>query len=186
MTAFLVLLHGCERRRHRGAWGGGLAGELIELRAELVSFHSGAGEGSFDFSVGAGPDGNGGREHFHACGGQAQVADSAVVEVGVGFKKTAAGQSFDRGGEGGAIHAEELGYGAHGGRRNAGHIGPVEAHEQGELAVVDASRLERFIKAAGQGAGGTLDIETEAGVSHQESGGEGDWLKILQICFRDG
>ena len=117
------------------------------------------GKLAFEVVVGLAPGGDGAGEEAAAFAGELEDAAAAVGGVGRDFDEAAALKGFESGGEGGAVHGEEGGDGAHG-----GGLGAVEGHEERELAVGQAEGAEGDVEAAGEGAGGALDVEAEAGV----------------------
>ena len=118
-----------------------------------------------DFVVGLLPHGNSACQERTAFGGEYEDAAAAVGWVGRNLDQAAALERLEGGGERGAIHGEQGGYRAHG-----RWLGAIEGHQQGELAVGQVEGAQGFIEAAGEGAGGALDVKTEAAVAYEEGG----------------
>ena len=117
-----------------------------------------------DLVVGLLPHGNGACEEGASLGREYQDAAAAVGWVGRHFDQAAALQWLEGGGQRGSIHGKQSGDGAHGRR-----LGAIEGHQQRELAVGQFEGAEGFIEPAGQGAGGALDVKTEAAISNKKS-----------------
>jgi hypothetical protein len=129
--------------------------------AELV----GAGESLFDGSVGLVPDWDCGGKQSSPRGGESKLTGSPVFRVRCDREQAAALQGLECGRQGGAIHRQKSGDGAHG-RGD----GAVETHEQGELAAGEVERAEGVVETPGERTGGALDVEAEAAVADQECG----------------
>jgi len=115
--------------------------------------------------VGRFPDRQGVGEDLPSFFGEDEDAAAAVGGVRGDFDQAPALQRFERGGEGGTVHGEQVGDGAHGGWRGA-----VERHEQGELAVGQAEGAQDFVEASSQGTCRTLDVEAKAGIPDEDGG----------------
>ena len=122
-----------------------------------------------DVAVKGEPDREGFGEQSSAGWGESQDTGAAVVWVGSYGEQAAALKRLQRGGEGGSIDGEQRGDSGH--RDGAG---PVQRHEQRELAVSEAERAEGVVEAAGEDAGGSLEVEAEAVVANVDGVGVGD------------
>ncbi len=139
----------------------GSSGKRAEMLAEARRFAG--GEEAFDVFVGALPDGNGARKDGCSTCSEGEQARAAVRGVGRDADEAAALEGLESGGQGGAVHGEQRGDGGH-----AGRFGAIERHHERELPVGEAGGAESFVEAAGEGAGGALDVEAEAGVANEE------------------
>jgi len=121
--------------------------------------------------MGALPGGQGLKQNFMTFGGEAKDAAAAIVGVVFDFDEAAALEGLESGREGGAIHCEKRGDGGHG-----RGLGTVQRHQEGELAVGQLKGAQGFVKTARQGASGTLHVEAEAAIPHEESGLEREFF----------
>jgi hypothetical protein len=139
------------------------SGEGAEGLAEGIGVVG--GDELLDFGMGLVPDGNGAGEERLAFGGEDEDAAAAVGWVGRNFDQAAAFEGFEGSGQSGAIHGEQGGDWPHGRRGGA-----IERHQERELAVGEFEGAEGFIEPAGKGAGGALDVKTEAAIAYEEGG----------------
>jgi hypothetical protein len=91
-------------------------GRSLGERAEGGAEGGGVGVGDLfvEFVVSLAPDGEGLGEEVAAFGGELEEAAAAVFAVEGDFDEATALEGLEGGGEGGAIHGEEVGDGRHG------------------------------------------------------------------------
>ena len=135
---------------------GMVSGERQQVLAQRVRI---AGELLVDFLVSALPGGEGLREQCASVVREDQDTAAPVGRVGRNLDQTAALQRFEGGGQRCPVHGEEGGD-----RPHRGRIGPVERHQERELPVGESEWAQGFVEATSQGAGGPLDVKTEAAI----------------------
>lgn len=142
------------------------SGEGAEISAQAIRFF--LGEECLDLAMSTLPDRGGAGEDGAAFCSEDQAAAAAVFWIHGNFEQAIAFEGLKGRGQGGAIHGQQRGDGSHGGR-----LGAIQRGKQGELTVGEANGTECLVEAAGQGAGGALDMETEAAVANQKRGAIG-------------
>ena len=153
-------------RRGRVIFGRGrarfISGEGAQAAAELLGIS--VGDELLDLAVGSLPLWNCMGKQGFPFGCELENATAAVGRVLGDLDQAAALQGLQCGGQGGAIHGEQRGDGAHG-----RGLGAVKGHQERELAVGEAEGTEDFVEAAGEGAGGPLDVKAETAVPDKQS-----------------
>jgi hypothetical protein len=131
-----------------------------------------AGQKGFQFAAETLPDGDSTGEEFSAVDAEAEPTATVVGRVACDFEQAAACERLQRGGQGGAVHAQQIGH-----RRDARRVRAIERHEERKLAVGEVKGAEGFVEAAGESAGGALDMEAEAEIANPEAGFEREGAK---------
>jgi hypothetical protein len=119
----------------------GESGEGAEALAEAVGVA--VAEEAFNLLAGAFPEGDGAGEEGFAPGREVEQAAAAVGGIGGDFEQATALERFEGGGEGGAIHAEEIGH-----RGHTGRVGAIEGHEQRKLPIGELGGTKCVVEAA--------------------------------------
>lgn len=133
-------------------------------------------EGSFQFGMVLLPHRNCFCEESQAGGGEGEQTSAAVRGIGSDPDQFTAFEGFEGGGEGGAIHREECGYGGHSGGDRT-----VERHHQGELSIGQSEGAESVVEPACQRSRGPLHMQAEAAVPDPDGGQVGN-LRVAGVC----
>jgi len=91
-----------------------------------------------------------------------QPTAPAVTSVWTDGDEPAASQRLERGRESRAIHGKQRGD-----CRHVRRLGPVERHQQRELAARQTHAAKSLVKAPCEDTGGTLDMKAETRVSNE-------------------
>ena len=113
------------------------------------------------------PGGQGGTQPVDTCLSQHQAPVAAVGLVKAGFGKSLSFQNFQRRCQRCSVHAQQ-GYQV----ADAGRFRLVQRHQQRELPIGQTMRAQHLVKAAGQHAGGALDVKAQAMIPHLVRGFE--------------
>ena len=140
-----------------------ISGERLQALAEIIGIP--VWNELFDLAVGALPHGNGTSEQTFALGGEDQNTVSAIGGVLGNLDQPSSFQGLQSRGEGGPIHGEQRGHGAH--RRR---FRPIQRHKQGKLSIGQPKGTQDFIESPRQGASRALHMEAEAVVPNQKGG----------------
>lgn len=143
--------------------GGKLAisGERLQALAKFVGIPT--GNEVLDFMMGALPNRNGASEQTFSLGGESQDTISAIRGVLGNFDQPSAFQWFQSCCQGGPIHGEQRGHGAH--RR---WFRPIQRHEQRKLSVGQVKGTQDLVESARQCAGGPLHMKAETAIPNQQ------------------
>jgi hypothetical protein len=108
------------------------------------------------------PDWYSGGEGRAAVRRERQPTAATVTSVRTDGDEPAASQRLERGRESRAIHGKERGDCPH-----VRRLGPIERHEQRELAARQTHAAKGLVKAPCEDTGGALDVKAEARVSNE-------------------
>lgn len=134
-------------------------------RAQVLTqtFRIAVGNHFFDCVMGPLPHRNGARELAAAFRSEDQDAAAPIAGVELDPNETAAFERLQGRCQRGAVHRQQCGNGADGGR-----LWAIQRHKKRKLAVRQANRAQGLIKVACKGPGCALHVHAEAGVPNAD------------------